>query len=77
MSDVITTAAEFVLGQAGWIDRTRARHVPDGDGECAGCPARLRPQWPCVQIAIADRAEELLVAARADHAAASRPVAGR
>lgn len=77
MSNVITTAAEFVLGQEGWVDRTRARHVPDRDGACAGCPARLRPRWPCVQIAIADRADELHVASRAEHAATSRPAAGR
>lgn len=73
MSDVITTAAEFVLGQEGWIATARARHVPDRNDECVECPSR----WPCAQIAIADRADQMVSAALADRAAPRHPVVGQ
>jgi len=53
----IDEAALFVAAQDGAVDRIRAAHRPRSDGRCHACGADTR--WPCVQVVIADRAEQL------------------
>lgn len=62
--DVIETAAWWAIEQPGWVERVFERHTSD-DGRCAGCGSYRPVPWPCVLIAIARRAQELIELGRA------------
>ncbi len=56
----IDEAAILVAAQPGGADRLRARHRRRANGLCTGCGS-AHVRWPCVQVIIADRADQVEV----------------
>jgi len=57
---VVEAVAWFVADEPGWIERTLSRCVPRASGDCESCGAYRPVRWPCLQVWIARRAQEIV-----------------